>query len=347
MARYYNTSLDTYGDISQNTYVFSNAGGYLVQTNRGNITNNIISFGNGAWDVVMTRDPDGINNGYNTGIISGNKIQFGTGIANSVGGYGLIKNNSIVFGNGSWNEVGSHTGVINNKIYFGSGAEDSVGSAGIISNNIINFGNGFNNAVSSTTMTNNTITFGNGNQNHIDCHSDDFGHSGETANNTIRFGNGAGDYLTAALDGGNNKIIMGNGAGDYITFGPGAGGNTFITGTGADDRITVGAHTNPDTFGFSLQTNGSHYTTVSGAQAADHVILSSNNLANTIVQASTTKTTIAAYISSLPLQSGKTYVGYNGTDTFIVTDVANKIGAIDIVGNFSHNSISGHILTLG
>jgi hypothetical protein len=124
---------------------------------------------------------------------------------------------------------------------------------------------------------------------------------------------------------------------------PGVGGNTIFTGTGAGDTVTVHAHTNADTFGFALGTSGSNFTTVIGAQDGDHI----DSFGRHLVQASTTASTLSDYITSLgTISSGNTYVGYNGTDTFVVSDYHHKTGAIDIVGNFDNFTFSLGMLTL-
>ncbi len=165
------------------------------------------------------------------------------------------------------------------------------------------------------------------------------------SNDIITFGNGNGDFVYASSSS-NDRITFGNGQGDSVALGSGAGGDTIITGTGAGDTVYVGAHTNADTFGFSLGTNGSSYTTVTGAQAGDHVI-AGIYLGNNVSNNATAAASLAAYISDLgTVHSGDTYVGYNGTDdTFIVTDSASHIGAIEIVGSFT-GTVANHVLTL-
>jgi hypothetical protein len=130
--------------------------------------------------------------------------------------------------------------------------------------------------------------------------------------------------------------------------------------------VFVGPRANADTFGFSLGTNGSSYTTIFGARAGDHVtaifnagpsaifnagpgaIFNASILANHIAaNGSTNAMSLAQFISDLgPLHSGNTYIGSNGSDTFIVTDFYSHVGAIDIVGSFTTSSIAGHVLTL-
>jgi len=204
---------------------------------------------------------------------------------------------------------------------------------------------------------------------------------GNSSHDTFTFGDGARDLLAAGsidhdtiilgngdLDvvsvGGSayDLIIVGNGNFDHITLnssGTAIGGDTIVTGTGSD-AVQVGAHTNPDTFGLSLGTTGTSFTTITGAQAGDHVAVGNsagivltdpNGLGSTLIQAATTATTLASYITSLgPLTNGDTYVGFNKDPTvnatFIVTQ-SGQIGAVELVGHaFDHNSIAGHFLTL-
>jgi hypothetical protein len=203
----------------------------------------------------------------------------------------------------------------------------------------------------------NTITFGNGVRDIVSV-------SGSIDHDAITFGNGAGDAVTVGGGSGHDLIIVGNGDADEITLnvpsGTATGGDTIITGTGFFDAVGVAAHTNADTFGFSLGTNGTSFTTVTGAQAGDHVAVGNsagvvltdpNGLGSTLIQASTTDTTLASYISSLgTLTNGDTYVGFNQTvkETFIVTATqSGQTGAVEIVGQaFAHNSIADHALIL-
>src|SRR5262249_1673729 len=137
-------------------------------------------------------------------------------------------------------------------------------------------------------VNNNNITFGNG--------AGDFVSAETLNNNNITFGNGNGDLVFADLTSSNNTITMGNGAGDSValgvTFGTTSpGGDTINTGTGKGDTVKVGKHTNPDTFGFTMGTDGSAFTTITGAQAGDHVI--SDNKLHKISNVSTTATNLA------------------------------------------------------
>jgi len=111
-----------------------------------------------------------------------------------------------------------------------------------------------------------------------------------------------------------------------------------------------------DTFGFTLGTNGSLFTTISGAQKGDHLIAGliagqASDLGDTPVQSETHAGTISDYISSLgTLTPGDTYVGYNKTSktTYVVTDTASgQTGDVQLVGVFDHNHTFNHVLTLG
>jgi hypothetical protein len=151
-----------------------------------------------------------------------------------------------------------------------------------------------------------------------------------------------------------DTIIVGNGNNDSIQLntnfsGTATGGDTIVTGTGANDTVKVGTHTNPDTFGFAIGTDGTSFTTIFGAQSLDHVISDKNlhnvtNVSNVLPSTAT----LADFITSLALKPGNTtYVGNNGTDTFIVTEQGSHIGAVELVGVFTSSTISGHELILG
>ena len=148
---------------------------------------------------------------------------------------------------------------------------------------------------------------------------------------------------------------MVNGANGTVT-----GADTIITGTGSSDSVTVAAHTNADTFGFSLFTDGTSFTTVTGAQAGDHVavgnsagiVTGSDGLGNTLVNegSDSSWTSLALFIQAIAAPvPGDTFVGNNGTDTFIFTDTQNgQTGAVEIAAQvFANNSIAGNTLTLG
>lgn len=114
--------------------------------------------------------------------------------------------------------------------------------------------------------------------------------------------------------------------------------------------VTVGTHTNPDTFVFALGTSGANYTTINGAAAGDAVEVPGGQLGNTLVNESTTDTTLASFISSLGhLTKGETYVGYNTTanETFVVTDTASgQTGAVELTEAFHNSVLANHILHL-
>src|SRR5262249_7464402 len=159
------------------------------------------------------------------------------------------------------------------------------------SGNRINFGGGNGDSVSifATTITNNHIQMGDG--------------------------IGVGVSLLGGPTSGNNFISVGNGREDAVTLGSGAGGDTIITGTGriganiiGGDIVTVGDHTKADFFGFALGTDGSSFTTITGAQIGDFLI-SGNHLGSNVVNSSTSATLLVDFIASLVLTNGNTYVG--------------------------------------
>ena len=285
--------------------------------NTGSISGNIITFGKGDGDFV------GISN-HSTGDISGNKITFCGGGGDHVE-VGIISPYQPI--------LSSNDNIINNKITFGDGAGDYVQA------DSLNIGN----------ISGNKITFGDGVGDYVAVLNPS---GGNISGNVITFGNGDGDYV---LGGGssNNKITFGNGNSDSVTLGSGAGGDYIATGTGSGDTVTVGAHTSADTFAFALGTNGTYFTTVSGAQGSpsgDHVVVNGGRLGNTLVSEGTLSpgTTLGSFISSVVVTPtpGDTYVGNNGTDTFIYTDTqTGHTGAIELVGVFNA-SIANHVLTL-
>ena len=78
------------------------------------------------------------------------------------------------------------------------------------------------------------------------------------------------------------QTTLGNGNNDAVTLGSGHGGDYIATGRGSGDTVTVGASfLPPDTFAFALGTNGTNFTTVSGATAGDHVVVNGGQLGNT------------------------------------------------------------------
>jgi hypothetical protein len=163
-------------------------------------------------------------------------------------------------------------------------------------------------------------------------------------------GDGTGDHVSLLGASGNNFISLGNGSFDAVTLGSGAGGDRIVTGTGLD-TVTVGDHTKADFFDFALAslggTNGSSFTTITGAQIGDFLI-SGNHLGSNVVNSSTSATTFADFIAGLVLTNGNTYVGTNGTNTFVVTDYNGQVGAVELVGVFSGHTVSlaNHVLTL-
>jgi len=163
---------------------------------------------------------------------------------------------------------------------------------------------------------------------------------------------------------GHDLIIVGNGNNDQITLnvasGKATGADTIITGTGSSDTVNVAAHTNADTFGFSLGTNGTSFTKITGAQTGDQVAVGNsaglvltdpNGLGNTLVNegSNSSWTSLALFIQAIAAMPGDTFMGNNGTDTFIFTDTANgQTGAIEIAGVFSgtNSTIFNHALEL-
>ena len=190
------------------------------------------------------------------------------------------------------------------------------------------------NANNSGNFSRDTITLGNG--------VGDTVNANNSSNTIITLGNGDNDTVNGSGNG--NIITLGNGNNDAVTLHFSAGGDTIITGKGLD-TVTVDTHTNPDTFGFAKGTDGTSFTTITGAQAGDHVI-SGNNLGNNVINSATTATTLADFIASLSGNpNGNTYVGYNTTanDTFIVSNH----GAVELVGvAFMNSSALNHVLTL-
>jgi hypothetical protein len=141
-----------------------------------------------------------------------------------------------------------------------------------------------------------------------------------------------------------------NGPNDSVSLGAGSGGDYIATGTGSGDMVDVVAHTHADIFAFALGTNGTDFTTVAGALVGDKVEVNNGQLGGTLVNEgeSASYTSLAAFISAIAAHVGHTYVGNNGTDTFIYTDTSGgQTGAIEIAGTFAGSSpISNHVLTL-
>jgi hypothetical protein len=164
------------------------------------------------------------------------------------------------------------------------------------------------------------------------------------SNDTITFGNGNGDEVFGSNS--NDRIIFGNGNEDTALLYSGAGGDFISTGTGSADLVEVGGHSNADTFGFAPGTNGSSYTTVRGAGVGDHVIAASHNLANSYTNEGDVGAGALATLYA-EVSNNHTLIGNDGTNTFIVTDVNNAKGDIEIVGVFNSSTVSGHVLTLG
>ena len=252
-----------------------------------------------------------------------------------------------------------------NKITFGDGDSDHV-SVGSSSRDAITFGNGLQDRFDlSGKIDHDTITFGNG--------ADDVATVlGNSSYDTVKFGYGDFDYLYIWGSSSDDTVNLGNGSNDYVNLEDTAhdliivesgnsdnvflgvssvtavGGDTVITGTGAHDTVTVEAHSNADTFGFALGTNGSSFTTVFGAQVGDHVV-SGNDLGNNAVSETGTFASLSdffSFVTGLHPASGDTYIGRSNTDTFVITDSHGQFGAVDIVGVFTGSTGGTHELTL-
>jgi hypothetical protein len=81
------------------------------------------------------------------------------------------------------------------------------------------------------------------------------------------------------------------------------------------------------------------------------LVTGSNGLGNMLVDKGTeaSSTTLASFIEAIAAMPGHTYMGNNGTDTFIFTDTQNgHTGAIEMASVFSgtKSTISNHVLTL-
>ena len=199
-----------------------------------------------------------------------------------------------------------------------------------------------------SAISNNTITFGGGREDFVQT-------DGGVNNNTIISGNGAVDHVFGGGPSGGNKIVLGNGAGDFVTLGASVtspGGDYIATGTGAGDTVTVGVHTKADMFAFALGTSSANFTTVSGAAAGDQVEVNGGQLGGAINTSfdGTSYANLAAFISAIGAPTkGDTYLGTDGTDTFIFTDTSTgHTGAIEITGvtPFLHSAMSHGVLTL-
>jgi hypothetical protein len=247
-----------------------------------------------------------------------------------------INNDAISFVNGDGDFVWANT------------AEGTINHPGLnITNDTITFGNGKSDSVVAYgDVSSGTITFGSGDRDYV------FSNFGNVSNNTVTFGNGNGDYVEENVengDGGKNKVTFGNGNNDQLLFSPGRADDSITTGTGAGDTVSVGTHSKADTFGFSIGTNGTNFTTVAGAMTGDHVVVNGGALGSGLASepALPSGATLANFISALgTLTPGTTYVANNTTDTFIATDTnGGQLGAIELVGVFNV-SIAKELLTL-
>ena len=92
-------------------------------------------------------------------------------------------------------------------------------------------------------------------------------------------------------------------------------------------------------------------TKVYGAQSNDKVEVNGGALGNNWCQKERCQpgTTLSSFINAVvgDPTKGHTYIGNNGTTTFIETDTdGGHVGAVEIVGAFTHSTISNHVLTL-
>jgi hypothetical protein len=354
----------TTADISNSTIKFGGGAANLVEvttlaetsdnaTATSAITNDSISFGKGDGDSVEVLSTAGVNTHSElilglataTASITYDTITFGNGNADFV----LAAPDAFVEVVPPGRGEAVANGIISHDIItFGDGNADSVGFGGGAD------GNFFVRAATTRAITDDTITFGDG--------SNDSVAAIDLSNNKITFGNGSSDsvyvdFTDQRAQSSNNTITMGNGAGDSVTLAAGAGGDTIVTGTGLD-TVMVGTHTNADTFGFALGTNGTSFTKITGALPGDHVV-SGNNLGNHVVSEPGTFTSLSDFFSFVTGHhpaNGNTYIGYSTTDTFIVTDFLGQdgnaqgqqqLGAVDIVGIFNNiGPAVNHILTL-
>ncbi len=370
------------GDITNNVITFGNGNGDYVLAEGGNIRLDTITFGQGHDDRVLS--PYGDISG--DVIVFGNNSSDATVRAGSLDKAGAISGDTIIFGDGTHNKVIDNQGgggISNDKIVFGTGSSNIVDASSIVgtditfndhrgtghnsvivqdrvSNSTVDFGGGNNDNFEGDTVSNSKIIFGDGNNDNL--HGPSvvplFGQT-MLSNDTIQFGNGNGDSVSGYASGGNNTIILGNGNNDVIALNvrAGLGGDYLATGIGSGDVIAVSNHTHADTFAFatfssSLQfSNTSSGTKIYGAQSNDKIEVNGGDLGDTLVSKGTLPagTTLSSFINSVvgDPAKGHTYIGTNGTNTFIETDTQNgHLGAIEIVGTFAHSTISNHVLTL-
>jgi hypothetical protein len=296
------------------------------------ILDNHISFGNGAHDFVEVAAV--INASVTLTANTSGKADFALTVGTLHAPYtiGEISGNVITFGNGDGDFV-EIPGV--SLTIRASGHTSGTGEASATTEATID--------LSKANITDNQITFGNGNGDFVSAIAD-------LSGNTISFGNGNNDHVSmnpSLGDSSNNTITMGNGTGDSVALNAGDGGDTIITGKGLD-TVNVGTHTHADTFGFAKGTDGTAFTTITGAKAGDHII-SDNNLGTNVINSETTATTLADFIASLSGNpNGKTFVGYNDTAPTHETFIVSNHGAVELLGVAFMNSqvLTDHILTL-
>jgi hypothetical protein len=243
------------------------------------ITNGTITFGDGAGDFVEVDASATAQSSAASGLDSNPNATASAEAGAVINVTPDITKDTITFGNGNGDYV-ELTGltvrapVEAQTIYGGVSVES--GAIGVYSDGDIGHSGNYNTSVESASVitelgevSDNKISFGQGNGDYVSV-------VGDLSGNTITFGNGTGNYVSGG-DSGNNKITMGNGNNDAVTLtapvvGSNPGGDIIKTGTGQGDTVTVGTHTNADTFGFAIGTDGTSFTTITGAQAGDHII---------------------------------------------------------------------------
>ena len=255
-------------DISSSLKIALGNGNYdaVVINGTGNIDNNHISFGSGAYDYIYTCN----------GSITGNTITFGSGGEDYCLTYNgsIITGNTISFGSGADDFVYTQNGSITgNTITFGSGAQDYVFTQNGLTGNTISIGNGDNDSIESITnqIANNHITMGNGNGDAVLA-------NGLGGNNIINIGSGLNDVIDVST---NDQITVGVGGSDTFYFKQsalGSIGNVQITHFNAvNDAILVNNHTLYSGFSASYS-NGN--TIISNGSGDSITLVGVNDVAN-------------------------------------------------------------------
>jgi hypothetical protein len=316
-------------------------------TTTTDITGDTITFGVGNNDSFQAPDNS----------ISDSQVTFGNGYPDSFLSL-YVSSSTITFGDGSGDSFTS-TNVSSSTITLGDGSNDLVTIIPKVHHGV---------PLAPLNLSNSTIILGNGDEDRFFVPTAD-NSPGTFDNNTIVLGNGNCDQIGIGThsEDSYNTLTVGNGQKDSINiFTASGGGDLITTGTGAGDQVEISNHTIADTFAFSLGTNGSAFTTVSatepggGALPGDQIVANTNGngnaygnaLGNTLVAVTNVMATdMAGFINDLindlgPLQKGDTYVGNNGSDTFIVTETqSGKMGAIELQGVHTVG-MGNHILTV-